>query len=636
MSDASAIRAGKAVVELGVDDRLAAGLNKASAKLKAYGATVGAAGRSLMTWGGAVLAPLALAGRSFARASENLGLMSERTGASTQFLSALDFAARVSGTSLEDLEPLIKRFQVKGHAAGQTTEAAFLAAADQIAAVTNPSERAAKACELFGKKGTALLPMFKAGSAGVRGLMLEAQRLGVVMSQADVAAGQAFNDVLERLEAVSVAAWRTLGAALTPALKSAADWLVKAAGQASAWIRAHQPILILALKLAAGVAAAGVALFALGTILGGAGIALKILSFAVPLISAAFSVLAAVLGAICTPIGAVAATFLIVTETWRPLYDLLSAGFKTLLADAKLAFGGIADALATGDIAAAANILWLALKLEWTRGVNALAGLWEDFKSVVVNVGTSMGQGLVEVWQSIATGFIIAVGFMERRWNDFAVTVMSLWNRMTTQPTRTISEFIGYLRSGAALRGQSLDEYRRARAYERGIGQGRAEDLAQGDTQGQIYARNAASAAWVDSVSEAIRIAARKANSWLGSARSGRIESRNEADAAGQAEIAKALAALRAASSAATAARSEADLNRRIDHQLDAFFGPIERMAGGARLAMETGSAAGTFSSHAAQVLGAGSAADRTARACESIVENTSRLPDLRGAEFDN
>ena len=38
--------------------------------------------------------------------------------------------------------------------------------------------------------------------------------------------------------------------------------------------------------------------------------------------------------------------------------------------------GRLSDALAAGDIALAAKILWLSLKMEWKRGIHFLNGLW--------------------------------------------------------------------------------------------------------------------------------------------------------------------------------------------------------------------------------------------------------------------
>jgi len=66
MPDPRAIRAGKAYVELGVQDRLAAGLKKASRKLRAFGTQVQAIGRAWMKMGAVMAAPLAVGVKVFA------------------------------------------------------------------------------------------------------------------------------------------------------------------------------------------------------------------------------------------------------------------------------------------------------------------------------------------------------------------------------------------------------------------------------------------------------------------------------------------------------------------------------------------------------------------------------------------
>ncbi len=61
--------------------------------------------------------------------------------------------------------------------------------------------------------------------------------------------------------------------------------------------------------------------------------------------------------------------------------EYLKGVFETLKADTIKAFGAIANALAAGDITAAANVLWTYLKLQWIKGTTYLKGVWADFTS---------------------------------------------------------------------------------------------------------------------------------------------------------------------------------------------------------------------------------------------------------------
>ena len=112
MPSAKGIRAGKAYVELyAKDGRLVKGLKRASARLKAFGASVRMMGLKMMAFGGAVAAGLALATKSFAAQGDVLDKMSKRTGVSVEALSELTYAASQSGTAIEGLEKGLGRMQ---------------------------------------------------------------------------------------------------------------------------------------------------------------------------------------------------------------------------------------------------------------------------------------------------------------------------------------------------------------------------------------------------------------------------------------------------------------------------------------------------------------------------------------------
>ena len=82
MALSKGIRAGRAFVELFADDsKLVAGLNRAAARLKAFGASVSAIGMKMATLGGVALAPMLGAAKMFGSAGDDLAKMSQRTGA---------------------------------------------------------------------------------------------------------------------------------------------------------------------------------------------------------------------------------------------------------------------------------------------------------------------------------------------------------------------------------------------------------------------------------------------------------------------------------------------------------------------------------------------------------------------------
>jgi TP901 family phage tail tape measure protein len=76
MVSTGAIKAGRAFVELGINDKMTAALRKASAKLKAFGNSVSAIGSKLAGFGAAVGAPLVAAGKVFADFERSMSMVS--------------------------------------------------------------------------------------------------------------------------------------------------------------------------------------------------------------------------------------------------------------------------------------------------------------------------------------------------------------------------------------------------------------------------------------------------------------------------------------------------------------------------------------------------------------------------------
>jgi TP901 family phage tail tape measure protein len=98
------------------------------------------------------------------------------------------------------------------------TEAVLLDLADKFAVMPDGAEKAALAVKLFGKEGLNMIPMLNQGREGLTGMMEEAKRLGLVMSEDAAQASEAFNDNLKRLHAVSEGLQRQIGAAVIPVL----------------------------------------------------------------------------------------------------------------------------------------------------------------------------------------------------------------------------------------------------------------------------------------------------------------------------------------------------------------------------------------------------------------------------------
>ena len=323
MAEARGIRAGRAFVELFADDsKLVAGLNRAAARLKAFGASVTAIGMKLATLGGAALAPMLGAAKMFGSAGDDLAKMSQRTGASVEALSQLGYAAAMADVDMEGLDKGLRKMQkfldsaatgsgeareslarlglTAANLAGLAPDKQFELLADRLDKVADPAAKAALAMKVFGREGTSLIPLMVGGAAGIEDLRKRASELGLTISTRAAAGAMRFHDALKTLWAVVRRAGFAIGESLAPVLQKLAEDMTAAVVQANAFIQNNRQLVVTALKVAAGVTAAGVALLGLGKAVGAAGAGLRV-------VAAVAGVLASPLGLAVAALGAVAA-----------------------------------------------------------------------------------------------------------------------------------------------------------------------------------------------------------------------------------------------------------------------------------------------------------------------------------------
>jgi hypothetical protein len=143
-------------------------------------------------------------GRSLLELGDRLKTLSERTGASAKFFSALQPEIENAGSSLEEFGGSLNKMNVIiGKAAsGQKaasdafralglnvaeiskldTESQFLAIATAISKLSTQSERSAAAMSIFGGSASSLIPILNKGGEELRRMADEQVRLGLAMS----------------------------------------------------------------------------------------------------------------------------------------------------------------------------------------------------------------------------------------------------------------------------------------------------------------------------------------------------------------------------------------------------------------------------------------------------------------------
>jgi len=196
-----------------------------------------------------------------------------------------------------------------------------------------------------------------------------------------------------------------VGEALAEPLARAAAAIKRYAAFVTDLIARNKGLVVAIAKVIAVVGTVGAALVVLGmagtalaTVFGGIA---AIVTGAATAIGFLGSVLAAILSPIGLVIAGVAALggyILYATGAAGKAIAWLREKFSRLAEFAGEAWQGIADALAAGDIALAARILWLTLKVAWEKGVAWLLGIWLRFKHRFLSVAYAAFYGTL--WRS--------------------------------------------------------------------------------------------------------------------------------------------------------------------------------------------------------------------------------------------
>ncbi len=302
-------------------------------------------------------------------------------------------------------------------------------AAIQLGKALNDPEKGLSALSRSGVSFTAqqeemVKAMVRAGDvAGAQNIILaemEAQFGGAAEAAAKAAGGplkQFWNVLGDIREIIGGAVLSVLDAFATKGKVVLETWGPILRGIA-AFIKQNASFIAAVTATAAAIALAGSATVGLGV--------------AAQVAAVGFAGVLGLLSAMLSPLGlataAVAglATWFTTSTTWgRQMVASLAAWFGDLRDIAVEAFGGISDALASGDLQLAAKIAMAGVNLAWLRGTDSLQQQWIDFKDFYLRTTTEL------VFDSI------------RLWAQFKTGVMSIWAAMETS-SKSVGETIGH------------------------------------------------------------------------------------------------------------------------------------------------------------------------------------------------
>jgi hypothetical protein len=658
MADKRGIKAGGAFVELFADDSLLVrGLDTAKRRLQAWGKSLEAIGRPMLALGLGIAAPFAAAARIFETTGSEMLALSRRTGASVEELSALSFAAEQANVSSESLEHGIRHLQkslfeaATGSAEAQmaftelgqsAADLSRMTAGGQLAALAsglskfaNPAEKAGLAMKLLGRGGTEMLPLLNMGAAGIGQLTARASELGLVLSGETAVAA-------DELRKASLALWGQLkmvavvvGEAITPALQEVVKWVSPIIKSFTAWVRENRSLATTIALVGGGLIVAGGALAGLGVVVTAVGTGLGVLATALGLVGSVLATIVSPVGLVVAALGGLGYALVTRTEAGQQALGYLGQKFSELKDTALTSWDGISAALQSGDLAAAANIAFLGVKVawleltadlvqpyadakafilsgleeisafalakfttvkiywsemtaffseEWNRLVNYLSGVWEKWGGFVIGVGKGFIAPYVAAWTFVKSEFLRLVDLMSTAWEK--------WHDKIIVGLKAVLTALAFVTPGAGAARAALDA------------------LGKSDTAANLGAHLDAAAGRDAGEGQDQRDAIEQAkNDRL----AGIEEDRANAGAAHQQALADAKKALADAVNAAK--------NRPL---VPKGTGAPGAGVGAPMLASLKGSTAGTFAGFAAERMGyGGSAVERTARAAEATQKAT-------------
>jgi hypothetical protein len=197
-----------------------------------------------------------------ARTGDEFDKMSKRTGIAVEELSRLGFAAEQSGTDINSLEGGLRKMSklmldadrglstatktmealgiTTKELSGKSQTERFGIFADAIKDIKDPALKTALAMEVFGRGGTALIPMINEGAAGMRALAEESDALGATVTKTQSILGADLTDAFNRVKVSGEGFLRTLAEGLAPAVIKTAD----AIAYAVSGLRAFAPVIV--------------------------------------------------------------------------------------------------------------------------------------------------------------------------------------------------------------------------------------------------------------------------------------------------------------------------------------------------------------------------------------------------------
>ena len=294
---------------------------------------------------------------------------------------------------------------------------------------------------------------------------------GVADEQAkkmDEGIGGTFRIFMSALEGIQIAVGKVISSAIQPYV----DSFSKAMNQVAEFIQSHERIVIVVMKAIGVIATAGAALVTLGLALKAVSLAFGVLSSTLTAVTFLFSSITFVIhtvvasflaakaaalafwGSVTGPavlavaaLGAVIAAATYLSGAWGMLSDGASAlagnfaesfgEIKTVVADT---VNVIKTALKNGDIAGAAKVGLLALKVAWLTGLKPLRTAWADLKQFLADSWSVTIFGILKLgnnlWFGLRMGLLRAGVAIANTWTSIWGGIVDAFDKVILEITK--------------------------------------------------------------------------------------------------------------------------------------------------------------------------------------------------------
>ncbi len=509
MASSKSIKAGEAYVEiLSRDGRLVKGLRSAQKRLSNFAKSVGAIGLKTAGFGASLLGPLALAVKAGSELEETMNKFNVVFGDQAATVKAWgdDFANEV-GRSKGEVAAFMASsqdlFVPLGFEPGAATEmskqitalgvdlASFnnLQDADVIndlqSALTGSGEVMKKYGVLVNEAavGQQLLAMGMDPKTASDQAKVQA-RLNIIMAGTTAAQGDAvrssgsFANQMKALKARIADTAAEVGSVLLPIVTPLITKLAKAAAMAGEFIKKNAGLVIAVAAVAAGITVAGIALLGLSVVAGGLSTVLGAVVAVLPIIGGALAFLVSPVGLILAGLVGGGAAWLTFSESGRNAMAAVSEILDTF----KQTLGGVMDALSAGELALAAKIGMVGLRIAMLQGVELIAttvgGAFGDF---IASIGSKLFGG------DFAGAFkdaIVGIAMLWDKWlGGMLGNFTEILGKITDKWQKTVTGLANFILEQSAKGGTTGKLFSKILGVDMNAEQSRAELMHQRDIE---------------------------------------------------------------------------------------------------------------------------------------------------------